>query len=176
MASLDKLGELLYRQRIKVVRPYIKGRLLDLGCGVNKLVRQYGNGVGVDVFQFGNADIILEDTSRMPFADNHFDTITMLASLNHIPNREIVLREVWRILKFDGLIIITMIPLWISILWHFLRQPWDRDQRERQIKDGEVYGLSKKQVRNLLVAAGFKIIAEKKFMFLINNLTIAKKV
>ncbi|MFH1447742.1 MAG: hypothetical protein ABIG39_02670, partial [Candidatus Micrarchaeota archaeon] len=72
MGKLDLLGEFLYNWRIKVVLPHIEGRLMDLGCGTNKLVKIYGNGVGIDVYQFGGADLILEDTSKTPFADESF--------------------------------------------------------------------------------------------------------
>src|ERR1700690_2694335 len=101
-AHLDSLGEVLYNWRIRTVFPYIKGYLLDLGCGTNELVRKYGNGTGIDVFQFGGADLIVPDTSKTPFADKTFDTVTVLAALNHIPNRDQVLVEMKRILRDDG--------------------------------------------------------------------------
>lgn len=175
MATLDPVGEKLLNWRIKVILPLVKGRLLDLGCGTNKLVEKYGNGVGVDVHQFGGADLILKDTSRTPFDDKEFDTITIIATLNHIPNREEVLREMHRVLTNDGQLIITMIQPFISRIWHCLRSPWDRDQRERGMKEGEVYGLTPKEIKELLNKTGFKIVMEKKFMFGFNRLSLAKK-
>ena len=39
--------------RIRAVLPRVRGRLLDIGCGTNELVRRYGNGVGVDRIHHG---------------------------------------------------------------------------------------------------------------------------
>jgi hypothetical protein len=68
-----------------------------------------------------------------------------------------------------------MIPPKISAIWHFLRNPWDADQAERQMKPGEVFGLVPGEVRNLLLEAGFNILYERKFMFGINRITVAGK-
>ena len=81
----DRFGQFLYRKRRCIVRPYICGRLLDVGCGLNRLVREYGNGVGVDVYDWGDVDLLVDDTSCLSFPDMSFDTITCLAALNHIP-------------------------------------------------------------------------------------------
>jgi SAM-dependent methyltransferase len=173
--KLDLVGEILLNWRIRTVLPFIEGRLLDVGCGTNKLVRKYGSGTGVDVHQFGGADMIFEDTSRTSFNNDSFDTITIIATLNHIPNRKDVLREMHRILKPGGRIIITMIPPFISRIWHIIRSPWDRDQTERGMIEGEVYGLTKKEVRYLLGSSKFILVKEGSFMIGMNRLYIAKK-
>lgn len=49
------------------------------------------------------------------------------------------------------------------------------DQSERGMKEGEVYGMTKNDLEELLLKAGFLIESEKKFMLGVNNLTIAKK-
>ena len=46
----DALGEVLAKRRVRAVLPHIRGRLLDVGCGFNRLVRNYENGIGVDVW------------------------------------------------------------------------------------------------------------------------------
>ncbi|MBD3311252.1 MAG: methyltransferase domain-containing protein [Candidatus Magasanikbacteria bacterium] len=176
MAKLDYLGEKLLDSRIKVSMPYITGRLLDLGCGTNKLVRNYrGEGVGVDVFDFGDVDLIVEDSSKIPFEDESFDTITILAALNHIPNRERVLQEMHRLLKPDGKLLVTMISPLISFCWHTLRAPWDRDQKERGMEEGEVYGITPQEMIKMLETAGFCVQSKKRFMLGLNRLYIVQK-
>ena len=174
-AHLDKLGDWLYEWRMKIVLPHIKGRAIDIGCGTNDLIRRYGNGIGVDVFQFGGADLIVEDTSELPYKNEEFDTALIIAALNHIPYREKVLQESHRILKPGGTILITMIPQGISKIWHIIRSPWDRDQHERGMEHEEVFGLSRAQVRMLLEEAGFEVTREISFMCGVNTLTIAQK-
>lgn len=175
MLMKDILGRYLVNWRVNTVLPYLKGDLLDIGCGTNELVRQHGSGIGVDVYQWGNANLVVKDTANLPFESESFDTITIIAALNHIPNREEVLREASRLLRNDGIIVITMIPPKISRVWHFLRKPWDADQNERGMVKGEVFGFRREELRKLLRNAGFKIIIEKPFMLHINNITIAEK-
>jgi hypothetical protein len=78
----------LEEERLDAVLPHVHGRLLDIGAGPNTLVRRYGNGVGVDVHDWGGGVMVVENTARLPFSDQTFDTITFVACLNHIPNRQ----------------------------------------------------------------------------------------
>ena len=172
----DKVGRILLDKRIKTVLPHIEGYLLDIGCGTNELLRSYsGKGIGVDVYQWGDVDMVVEDTAKLPFDDKSFDTITIIAALNHIPNRVEVLIEAKRLLRDSGKLIVTMLPPKISRVWHRIRKPWDVDQSERGMKEGEVYGITEDNLGKLLSETGFEIEFNKKFMLGINNLTIAKK-
>lgn len=169
----DALGKRLMHWRIAAVLPHIRGRLLDVGCGTNELVRAYGGeGVGVDVYPWPNVDHVVEDTADMPFEGGSFDTVTIIAALNHIPNRAKVLREAHRVLRPEGRLVVTMIPPTISRVWHTLRKPWDADQHERGMQPGEVYGLKSHEVRALLEDAGFAVDADRGFMLGVNRLTI----
>ena len=172
----DSVGRILLDKRIKIILPHICGNLLDIGCGTNELVKNYtGEGIGVDVYQWGDVDVVVEDTAKLSFEKETFDTITIIAALNHIPNREQVLVEAKRLLKNDGKLIVTMIPPKISRVWHRIRKPWDVDQSERGMKEGEVYGITYDDLRKLLSKSGFEIELHEKFMLGINNLVIAKK-
>ena len=172
----DKLGTILQGWRKKEILPCIEGKFLDIGCGANEIVRSYsGEGIGVDVYQWGDVDIIVKNTAELPFKNKTFDTVSIVAALNHIPNRRNVLKEIHRILKDDGKIIITTLAPKRSRLWHAIRKPWDADQKERGMKKGEVYGFTDKEVKNLLSEADFELTFKKKFMLGMNNLTIGKK-
>jgi SAM-dependent methyltransferase len=172
----DRLGRHLQDWRLDVVLPHVRGRVLDIGCGANQLVRRHPpGGVGVDVHPWGGVDLVVSDCSRLPFDDETFDTVTIVAALNHIPNREAVLREARRLLRPGGRLITTMIPPRFSAVWHRLRRPWDADQTERGMKPGEVYGLTPAEVRRLVAAAGFEVQLEKPFMLGINRLTVATR-
>lgn len=139
------------------------------------LVRSYsGKGIGVDIAQTGHVDVVIEDAANLEFNDESFDTVSIIAALNHIPNRKDVLKEAHRVLREDGKLIITMIPPKFSRIWHLLRRPW-ADEIERDFTKGQVYGLSKNEITALLSEIGFKIILHNKFMLGINNLIIAKK-
>lgn len=171
----DCVGRKLEAMRIQTVLPFIKGRLLDIGCGMNRLVRTYGNGVGVDVHNWGNVDYVVEDSAKLPFDAASFDTVTIIAALNHIPNREEVLKECGRVLKPDGRLVITMITPRVSALWHLLRAPWDADQQERGMVEGEVYGFTAKQLIGLAQAQGFTLLTREKFMLQLNSIYLFQK-
>jgi SAM-dependent methyltransferase len=172
---MDWLGNYLYRWRIRTVLPHVSGALLDLACGTNELIKAYGSGVGVDRYPSGEVDVAIEDAARLPFDDNTFDTVTILAALNHIPNRAEALGEVYRVLKPNGTLVVTMIPPWTSRIWHRVRGEADRDQAERDWAPGEVYGLTRSSTRQLLMNAGFRDVRQHGFMFGINTLTLSVK-
>ena len=91
------------------VLPEIRGRLLDIGAGPNTLVKLYGSGTGVDVFDWGGGALVVNDTAALPFPDRSFETIAFVACLNHIPNRQQVLHEAKRLLSPGGRVVMTMI-------------------------------------------------------------------
>ena len=86
--------------RIKQVMPFIRGRLLDIGCGNNKLVKKYGNGMGINSY------------GLLPLYE--FDTITFVASLNYISEMDTDSYLDWcrDSLSEDGSIIVTCRRIW----------------------------------------------------------------
>jgi SAM-dependent methyltransferase len=168
----DALGEALAKQRVKAVLPHIRGRLLDVGCGSNRLVRDYANGVGVDVYPWPGADVIVDDTAALQWKSESFDTVTIVAALNHIPNRVAVLNECRRVLKPGGRLIITMLTPRTSRVWHWLRAPWDADQRDRGMQPGEVYGFTSAELLDLFGRAGFMLVSQHRFMFGLNGVYV----
>jgi len=161
-------------ERNEIVLKFAKGRLLDIGCGPNILVKKYGNdSVGIDVFDFNGGAIIIEDSSELPFKENTFDTVAFVASFNHIPNREEVITEVDRILKKNGRVIITNLEPIIGKVRH--RMFWiDKIEEGREKKEGEEEGLKSEYIMNLLIKCGFKLIKKMKFQFL-NNIYVFER-
>jgi len=168
----DALGEVLAKRRVRAVLPHISGRLLDVGCGSNRLVRHYANGVGVDVHPWPGADIIVDDTATLQWESGSFDTVTIIAALNHIPNRAAVLNECRRVLRPGGRVVITMLTPRTSRIWHWVRAPWDADQRERGMRPGEVYGFTTAQLLELFKEAGFTLLSQRRFMLGLNRVYI----
>jgi SAM-dependent methyltransferase len=162
-------------ERIDCALQFVEGRLLDIGCGRNHLVRRYqGFGVGVDVFDWSRGALILRDTSRLPFLDASFDTITILAALNHIPNRTAVLKEARRVLRPDGRLVMTMIPPGLSTLGHKVLW-WYGDDWARGMAEGEVYGFTPRQMTAMATAAGFEPALHRRFLYKLNHLFVYRK-
>ena len=171
---LERLGLRSMRdERIHAVLAHCRGRLLDVGCGEgNPLVRAYdGPGVGVDVHPWPGVDQVC-DTRELPFDDESFDTVTVLAALNHIPDRPAVLRECRRVLTPEGRLLVTMIGPFLGKIRHRLAW-WDSDQRQRRHAPGERVGLSPAEVVSLLDQAGFEVERRVRFVCGLNSLYIA---
>jgi SAM-dependent methyltransferase len=168
----DTLGEVLAERRVEAVLPHVRGRLLDLGCGSNKLVHRYADGVGVDVYPWPGADFVVSNSASLEYESHSFDTITIIAALNHIPNREAVLHECRRLLRPDGRVVITMLTPVTSRIWHWLRAPWDADQRERGMRPGEVYGFTPADIVELFGRCGFTLSQQTRFMLGFNRVYV----
>lgn len=160
-------------ERINNVLPLIKGELLDIGCGDNRLVRSYGNGIGVDAHDADGGAVIIENTAHIPFGDGRFDTITFLASLNHIPNRVEVIDEAMRLLKDDGQVIVTMINPLLGGIGHKIW--WYDEHHKRQTHKDELDGMWISDVIALMNDRGFTLARHKRFVYGLNNAMIFKK-
>jgi SAM-dependent methyltransferase len=167
-------------ERVAMALGQCRGRLLDIGCGMNELARRYrsgqGRAMGVDVHSWPGADVVC-DTTRLPCADRQFDTVTMLACLNHIPRskRDQVLQEARRVLKDGGQLLITMINPVVGFFAHTIRHRYDLDQLERGMGEEEENGLWDGEVKRLVVENGFCIVQTVPFAFGLNRLYIAHK-
>ncbi|MFN0131594.1 MAG: class I SAM-dependent methyltransferase [Phycisphaerales bacterium] len=115
MRTLDRI---LQRWRIGKAWPFIPpgGALLDIGCFDDSLLRRaaprVARAVGVDPLaeprRDGNIEILRGGVPGVELAAGTFDCITMLAVLEHIPDRESLARECARLLKPGGRIVITV--------------------------------------------------------------------
>ena len=165
--------DLLEPWRHRVVRPFIRGRFLDLACGYNNLTRAHGSGLGADIFPWEGIDIRIGDAAYLPFRDSSFDTVSVIAALNHIPNREAALQAVMRILRPKGRFLATMIGPLTGRVAHLL---FHQDEARRGgMRRGEVDGISPPAMRTLLQKAGFELVREVPFQLGLNRLYVARK-
>jgi len=162
-AWLSKFGwTTLEEERLNAVLPHVRGRLLDIGAGLNNLVKKHGQGVGVDIFDWGGGALVVEDSACLPFPDAEFDTVSLVACLNHIPNRLGVLKEAERLLKPGGRLIVTMINPLLGGLGHKIWW-YSEDKIRGGMKEGEVGGMWDSEIIRLARQYGFKLARKEKF-------------
>jgi hypothetical protein len=70
--------------------------------------------------------------------------------------------------------VITNLTPAISRLWHAWAF-WDKDQHQRGMKEGEVWGFSHDELAWLLKQAEFQIVKRQRFSWGFNNLYICMK-
>jgi SAM-dependent methyltransferase len=161
-------------ERIRIALRHCRGRLLDVACGNNLLVREHGNGYGVDVHPYPEVNVLCE-SDRLPFSNSTFDTVALIACLNHIIRREETLAECRRVLRDEGALLVTMIPSWVGFFSHPIRKRHDPDQLDRGMSREEEWGLSSRRIARLLVASGFQVALHQRFTWGLNNLFVARK-
>lgn len=109
----------------------LDGNLLDIGCGKmpykeyilkNSSVINY---VGLDIENALSYDLTVKpdftwDGVSMPFKDSSFDSAFGTEVLEHCPYPETVLKEVYRVLKQEGVFFFT-----VPFLWNLHEVPHD---------------------------------------------------
>lgn len=101
---------------IKKYAPTMKGNLLDFGCGAKpyeSLFLNVSKYIGTDIenesHDHSNESIdVFYDGTTLPFENESFDSIFSSEVLEHVPNLENSLKELNRVLKKDGQILITV--------------------------------------------------------------------
>ena len=161
----------LEAERINHVLPEIRGRLLDIGAGPNTLVKTYGQGTGVDVFDWGGGALVVQDTAELPFPDRAFDTIAFVACLNHIPNRQQVLREAKRLLAPGGRVVMTMINPILGGVGHAIWW-YSEDKHRGGMLPGEVGGLWTGDIVAMCSAVGLRLKQHRRFVYGMNHLYV----
>lgn len=111
------LKGLLYRNFVVYpqIRNHVRGKLLDLGCGIGDMLKFYPNSVGVDInphtVEYCNThglEAYLMDSDLLPFDANSFDTILLDNVLEHINEPLNLLLEICRVLTNSGRLIIGL--------------------------------------------------------------------
>lgn len=85
-----------------------KAVVVDLGCG-KKPYRKYFKSkyVGVDVDSHGQADIV-SVAWRTGLPSNYADAVLLIQSLEHVKETQLLIKEIKRILKPNGLLFVSV--------------------------------------------------------------------
>jgi ubiquinone/menaquinone biosynthesis C-methylase UbiE len=127
----DRLETADHMARYGLAAKRAQGATLDLGCGVG-----YGTAViaaaddrkgplvAVDISQdaltYGKRTydksirFVAADAERLPIKDESFDTVVCIEAIEHVASPDGLLREIARVLRPDGLLIISTPNKWMT--------------------------------------------------------------
>lgn len=128
------------------LKKYAKGRkVLDAGAGrlaYRSMIKQYAKSYTSSDFQKTHEELdVVTDIENMSFERDSFDIVFCSQVLEHVPHPWIAFSEIYRILKADGIVIIT-----VPMLGYIHNAPYD------------FYRYTNYGLENLAKDAGFKII------------------
>jgi len=112
-----------------------------VGCGDGGIVKSFAEKsqcIGLDIkerldedgrsmLRKNNINFIIYDGIRFPFPDNHFDIICSFASMEHFSDPDNIIREMKRVLKKGGHILISFAPFYYPLgshLYRYIYIPW----------------------------------------------------
>ncbi|MFH1755561.1 MAG: methyltransferase domain-containing protein [Candidatus Latescibacterota bacterium] len=178
-------------------------RILDIGSawGFNVMAlrmlgyRPIGMDLIVDQFPTGRRIahhngvdflVLAGDAAEIPFADEQFDSITMVETFEHVfeMDRARVIEECRRVLRPGGRLILST-PNYVGVVERFKRfavkHSWIRQRMPAMCypesgvprPDYHPYRyhqpLPEKELRNLLINNGLRVIKTKRFLFALKN-------
>ena len=179
----------LRKQRYEAALPHIKGDVLDLGCGITALPEFLANRkirinsyTGIDVSE----DAVRQSRSafpqhrfyalnleqdNLPQADK-FDTILMLAVIEHIKNPKNALAQCLQHLKDGGLLVITT-PTPLGNTIHRLGSKINLTSKEAAEEHCNIY--SEQALKALMESSGFETVRYKKLELCLNQSIACKR-
>ncbi len=114
-------------QSVVATAHHIKGDIIDIGCGQKPYKHLFAHKkyIGIEVEQEGhdhaNEDVdVFYDGKRIPFDDNTFDSAITSQVLEHVFEPDAFLKEIHRVLKPDGHLLLT-----VPFVWDEHEQPYD---------------------------------------------------
>jgi len=115
--SLDATLEGAIRS-LKKGYPNISGVHLDLGSGTGNLIRRVQQEYSIQSFACDYTDEFMEldgihvdvvdlNEGKLPYDSNFFDLVTFTEVIEHLENYRAIIREINRVLKPEGVLVIT---------------------------------------------------------------------
>lgn len=152
---------------------YESGRLLDIGCNFGFFLRvcePYFETYGIDISRYAvdqaryyalRSKILLHDVERgLPFKEGTFDVVVMFDVLEHFKKYEDVLKEVHRVLRPSGCILLTTPNRWSLDSFFFGKDYWFKRDNTHVVL------FSKDSLRRNLLKAGFRVKKIRTITFL----------
>jgi len=176
------IDRLLQNWRARQARPWIPrgAKVLDVGCHQGEFLRSLGEHIGPSV----GLDPLARPTETplcrlipevlrvpAPFDDESFDAVVMLATLEHIRDKDPLARECYRLLRPGGRVIITVPSGLVDGIVHALCV--------LRLADGmsleEHHGFDPRTTPEIFGRHGFELERWRRFQLGLNHLFVLRK-
>jgi SAM-dependent methyltransferase len=144
-----------FRKATRLARVFPGAAVLDIGARDGGLRHYLPSDVryqGIDIApEFARPDVLIQDISKgIPFPDGSYDFAFIIEVLEHVPNPFGTLREIHRVLRPNGVLIVSVPNPYHfkEIVWNLFRIP------DRQ---GHLYGWTRQTMTRLGEMVGFRL-------------------
>ena len=144
--------------------------LLDVGCGTGWLLEHLSNCknaeyYGLDLSEnmleiarsknIKNAELVQGYADSLPYDDNSFDIVTCIQSFHHYPDPDKAMREVYRVLKPNGLYILSDTGVGGIGAW------FDNNILFKLMQSGDCHTENRKDLARRMEKNGFRKVKSK---------------
>lgn len=158
--------KIIRKKEITLLKRFAFGRMVDIGCGTGYHMKYIKNCIGIDISKkmlkiakVKNTNIFLiGNSSFLPFKDASFNTIIMMFATLNLCDLEKSIREMGRVLKSDGIVILSVASIFDNGYSFFEKLRKDKP-KERLI------GIQKHKIKMKLFERGEIINAFEKIGF-----------
>jgi dolichol-phosphate mannosyltransferase len=126
--SLIPVQRYWQRRRHRIATSWARGaaRVLDIGCGSSVIIQSLNNAVGMDLsmgklrfLRRRGIELVCGSAFTLPFRDAAFDCVISSQVIEHIPYDEALFREIARVLRPGGELIIGT-PDYATLGWQII--------------------------------------------------------
>jgi SAM-dependent methyltransferase len=181
------LGPFIRGQRTAMVKPFITGDVLEIGCNDAATLRRDNPGlkryVGTDIdedalararVEFPNREFVYNNIESDPLNfENEFDTVLMVALIEHILNQRHVLIEAHKALRPGGHLVITTPTPFGNDIVH--RSGAKLGLFHKSVADHHVVIYDKLRLKAAAKMIGFALEQHRYFQFGCNQLAVLRK-
>lgn len=151
--------------------------ILDVGCAsgwfLDQISKEFPKAkcVGIDIYKnaivygrkkYKHLNLVYGDGHRLPFKSNSFDVVICTEVLEHVENPDIVISQIRRVLKKNGVGVVEMDSgnLLFKTIWF-----WWTNIKKGIWQDAHIQSFNLNKLENVLKRNGLKIINKKIFNF-----------
>ncbi|WP_456371238.1 class I SAM-dependent methyltransferase [Geoglobus sp.] len=152
----------LFEAEVRTI-PFPTSPSLEIGCGSGRFMQRLGIDVGADISvsmleiaRKRGCEVVLANGGHLPFLSESFSSVYLIFTLCFLEEPERVLKEAWRVLKPDGVLVTCIVPLDSGL------------GREYSSKSSPFYRIARfyeeDEVRDMLERSGFEVVEVRKAM------------